>query len=82
MTIREIFIEAEAAISSRSAQEACLSLAKNYYWKFISIHFTFKGLVVISEDQAGYPFEALNIEIAAEPKVIQKACLALLRELD
>ena len=81
MNYEEIIIDEDSAIKTAAVIEVCTNLAKEYYWRFHSIRFTIKGLVVYAEDQGGYPFEAIKIEIAAEPKTIQKACITLLRSL-
>lgn len=73
----------EEAFSPLTAEEQaeCRALAEKYYWRFNNITFSATGLKVISEDQGGYPFEALVIDIAADPEVVARACLAVMRAL-
>lgn len=59
----------------------CREIAEKYYWRFNDIQFHPSGLRVISEDQGGYPFEAFVINIAADPEVVRRCCLAALRVL-
>jgi hypothetical protein len=59
----------------------CERLARRYYWRFNKIKFRIYGLIVISEDQGGWPFEAVQINIAAEKKVVVATCMAFMRAL-
>ena len=76
MNYEEITIDEDAAIKSAAAIELCTRLAREHYWRFRSIRFTTQGLIIRSEDQGGHPFDAVKIEIAADPKTIQRSCLA------
>ena len=57
------------------------ALAEQHYWRFNSIEFHPAGVRVISEDQGGSPFPAFVVDIAADPEIVVRCCLAALRAL-
>lgn len=59
----------------------CKHLAEKHYWRFNSIKFKPDGLVIVSEDQGGWPFDAVTIKAATEPERVAKACMAFMRAL-
>ena len=59
----------------------CRQLAEAYYWRFDSITFAPTGLTVYSDDQGGWTFKVLIIDIAAEPAIVSAVCMAAMRAL-
>jgi hypothetical protein len=54
-------------------------LAKQAYWRFNRIEATPNGgVVIVSEDQGGHPFNAFTFECAHEPVLVQQALEAAL----
>ena len=78
-SVREV--EEQYAPFTTEQKAELKALAEKHYWRFAEIQFHPNGLRVISEDQGGWPGPALVIDIAGDPEVVVRCCLACLRAL-
>ena len=66
---------------STEERTECKRLAEKFYRRFKSIKFKSDGLIVISDDQGGWPIDTVTLKASAGSKAIAKACLAFMRAL-